>query len=176
VSLGLHREEASEQSAQHRNVQKIFKAQNRADIALLKLSSPVKITNEVIPVCLPPANVMVAGGAECYVTGWGETKGSGGDGFLKETGFPVIENKVCNRPEFLNSRVSNNELCAGNIDGGTDSCQGDSGGPLVCEEQGRYVLHGVTSWGLGCAQPMKPGVYVRVSRFIPWIERTINEN
>ncbi|KAK9411717.1 plasminogen [Crotalus adamanteus] len=176
VSLGLHTEAASEPSAQHRNVEKMFKEPNRVDIALLKLSSPVKITNEVIPICLPSENAVVAGGAECYVTGWGDTKGTGGEGFLKETGFPVIENKVCNRPEFLNNRVRNHELCAGNIDGISDSCQGDSGGPLVCEEQGRYVLHGVTSWGLGCAQPMKPGVYVRVSRFIPWIQRILNEN
>jgi len=50
-------------------------------------------------------------------------KGTGGDGYLKETGFPVIENKICNRPEFLNGRVRNHELCAGNIHGGTDSCQ-----------------------------------------------------
>lgn len=50
-------------------------------------------------------------------------KGTGGDGYLKETGFPVIENKICNRPEFLNGRVKKHELCAGNIHGGTDSCQ-----------------------------------------------------
>lgn len=50
-------------------------------------------------------------------------EGTGGEGILKETGFPVIENKVCNRPEFLNGRVRSTELCAGNIDGGTDSCQ-----------------------------------------------------
>ncbi|XP_042306539.1 plasminogen [Sceloporus undulatus] len=176
VVAGLHTERASERSAQHRNVLRLFKEPSGADIALLKLSSPLLITDEVIPACLPPANSMVAGGSECYVTGWGETKGTGGDGFLKETGFPVIENKVCNRPEFLNGRVRTTELCAGNIDGGTDSCQGDSGGPLVCTEQGKYVLQGVTSWGLGCAQPMKPGVYVRVSRFISWIERTMKEN
>ncbi|KAJ7342172.1 hypothetical protein JRQ81_009386 [Phrynocephalus forsythii] len=176
VVLGIHTERAREQSAQHRNVQSIFKEPHGADFALLKLSSPAMITNEVIPACLPPVNSMVAGGTECYVTGWGDTKGTGGEGLLKETGFPVIENKVCNRPEFLNDRVRNTELCAGTIDGGTDSCQGDSGGPLVCSEQGKFVLHGVTSWGLGCAQPMKPGVYVRVSRFIPWIERVIREN
>ncbi|XP_062980539.1 plasminogen [Elgaria multicarinata webbii] len=173
VVVGLHKERAPEQSAQHRNVEKMFKEPSGADLALLKLSSPLLITNEVIPACLPPVNSVVPGGSECFVTGWGDTKGTGGDGFLKETGFPVIENKVCNRPEFLNGRVRTTELCAGNIDGGTDSCQGDSGGPLVCEEQGRYVLHGVTSWGLGCAEPMKPGVYLRTSRYITWINSTI---
>ncbi|KAF7254201.1 Plasminogen [Varanus komodoensis] len=176
VAVGSHTERALEPSTQHRDIEKIFKEPNGADIALLKLSSPVLITNEVIPACLPSVNAVVPGGAECYVTGWGDTKGTGGEGLLKETGFPVIENKVCNRPDFLGGRVRTTELCAGNIDGGTDSCQGDSGGPLVCEEQGKYIVHGVTSWGLGCAEAMKPGVYVRVSRFIPWIERTMREN
>lgn len=110
------------------------------------------------------------------MTGWGDTKGTRGDGYLKETGFPVIENKICNRPEFLNGRVNNHELCAGNIHGGTDTCQGDSGGPLVCLDQGKFVQHGVTSWGLGCAQPMKPGVYVRVSNYIPWIKTVMESN
>ncbi|XP_053151049.1 plasminogen isoform X2 [Hemicordylus capensis] len=173
VVLGVHTERAAETSMQERVVKDMFKEPSGADIALLKLSRPVELTNEVIPACLPPANSMVANRAECYVTGWGDTKGTGGAGFLKETGFPVIENKVCNRPEHLNGRVRNTELCAGNIDGVSDSCQGDSGGPLVCEEQGKYILQGVTSWGLGCAQPMKPGVYVRVSQYIPWIERTM---
>lgn len=49
--------------------------------------------------------------------------GTGGEGILKETGFPVIENKVCNRPAYLNNRVKDHEMCAGNIEGGTDSCQ-----------------------------------------------------
>lgn len=49
--------------------------------------------------------------------------GTGGEGILKEAGFPVIENKVCNRPSFLAGRVRDHEMCAGNIEGGTDSCQ-----------------------------------------------------
>lgn len=49
--------------------------------------------------------------------------GTGGKGVLKEAGFPVIETKVCNRPAYLNGRVKDHEMCAGNIDGGTDSCQ-----------------------------------------------------
>ncbi|XP_009920512.1 plasminogen [Haliaeetus albicilla] len=176
VYLGLHRERASEASVQKRDVAKLFKEPHGADIALLKLSSPAIINNHVIPVCLPKENSVLGGREECYVTGWGDTKGTGGDGYLKETGFPVIENKVCNRPEFLNGRVKKHELCAGNIHGGTDSCQGDSGGPLVCLDQDKFVQHGVTSWGLGCAQPMKPGVYVRVSNYIPWIKSIMENN
>lgn len=49
--------------------------------------------------------------------------GTGGEGVLKEAGFPVIANKICNRPSYLNGRVRDHEMCAGNIEGGTDSCQ-----------------------------------------------------
>ncbi|KAF3850208.1 hypothetical protein F7725_019927 [Dissostichus mawsoni] len=154
VLLGVHTERANEASKQDRNLEKLILGPNGADIALLKLQT----------------------GTECYVTGWGETQGTGGEGVLKETGFPVIENKICNRPSYLNGRVKDHEMCAGNIEGGTDSCQGDSGGPLVCHSQNRYVLQGVTSWGLGCANAMKPGVYARVSKFVEWIDRTIKAN
>ena len=37
-------------------------------------------------------------------------------------------------------------------------------GPLVC---GINQLVGVTSWGIGCGS--KPGVYARISKYVPWI-------
>ncbi|KAJ8275136.1 hypothetical protein COCON_G00097610 [Conger conger] len=101
---------------------------------------------------------------------------TGGDGVLKQSRLPVIENKVCNRPAYLSGRVRDHEMCAGYIEGGTDTCQGDSGGPLVCHSDNTFVLQGVTSWGKGCAKPMKPGVYTRVSKFVDWIAEEIKNN
>ncbi|XP_033976926.1 plasminogen [Trematomus bernacchii] len=176
VLLGVHTERANEASKQDRNLEKLILGPNGADIALLKLQTPAIMNDKVLPVCLPEKDFVVPSGTECYVTGWGETQGTGGEGILKETGFPVIENKICNRPSYLNGRVKDHEMCAGNIEGGTDSCQGDSGGPLVCHSQNRYILQGVTSWGLGCANAMKPGVYARVSKFVDWIDTTIKAN
>ncbi|XP_066104612.1 plasminogen [Saccopteryx bilineata] len=176
VVLGAHRETAAGEDVQEIEASKLFLEPSRADIALIKLSSPAIITEKVIPACLPASDYVVADRTVCYITGWGETQGTFGAGLLKEARLPVIENKVCNRFEYLNGRVKSTELCAGDLAGGTDSCQGDSGGPLVCFEKDKYILQGVTSWGLGCARPNKPGVYARVSRFVSWIERVMRTN
>ena len=57
-------------------------------------------------------------------------------------------------------------ICAGLTQGGKDSCQGDSGGPIVDTSK---VLIGLVSWGEGCAEAGKPGVYSRVGALLPFI-------
>ncbi|XP_057677552.1 enteropeptidase [Corythoichthys intestinalis] len=143
-----------------------------ADIAMMRLNTPANFTDLIQPVCLPKNDQEFPAGRKCWITGWGrqEEQGSLPD-VLQEAKVPLVDRASCQRdlPEYT---ITSSMLCAGIREGGVDSCQGDSGGPLMCEEEGRWTLTGVTSFGIGCGRPERPGVYARVSAFIQWIAET----
>ena len=64
-------------------------------------------------------------------------------------------------------------LCAGYDAGGHDSCRGDSGSPMIVSNSGQWKLAGIVSWGIGCADSYKPGVYTRVSQYVSWINSNV---
>ncbi len=78
----------------------------------------------------------------------------------------IIDIRTCNSSVGYGGMLTSAMLCAGVWPaGGVDTCQGDSGGPLVTlGASGNYELVGVTSFGIGCAFAMKPGVYADVRR------------
>lgn len=114
------------------------------------------------------------------VVGWGYRVSQDSIGqfanILKEICIPTIGNDKC-QAAFKDEGyiVTPKMLCAGQVQGGKDSCHGDSGGGFVSMDpvSGKWVLGGVVSWGssLGCGLRNKYGVYVRVTEFIPWINR-----
>ncbi|KAG8439330.1 hypothetical protein GDO86_005525 [Hymenochirus boettgeri] len=129
----------------------------------------------VQPICLPLNVKQAEGTKQCVVVGWGhQYEGAGHYSFfLQEAFMPIVPYSQCQAPNIHGQRMMPGMLCAGIMEGGVDACQGDSGGPLVCEVDGRIELHGIVSWGTGCGEENKPGVYTRVQDYTDWIRASI---
>ncbi|KAE8299036.1 Transmembrane protease serine 3 [Larimichthys crocea] len=142
------------------------------DIALMKLTTSLVFSGSVQPICLPNHGEEFEAGTMCWISGWGATETDGETSIvLRSAKVPLISTETCNQPEIYNGHVSPWMICAGYLEGGTDSCQGDSGGPLGCEDSSVWKLVGATSWGIGCALKNKPGVYARVTAALSWIRQ-----
>ncbi|XP_035904842.1 mucin-5AC isoform X1 [Anopheles stephensi] len=147
------------------------------DLALLRFYEPVVFQPNIIPVCVPENDENFIG-RTAFVTGWGRLYEDGPlPSVLQEVTVPVIENKICEtmyRSAGYIEHIPHIFICAGWKKGGYDSCEGDSGGPMVIQRPDkRFLLAGVISWGIGCAEPNQPGVYTRISEFRDWINQIL---
>ncbi|XP_077785760.1 serine protease 56 isoform X1 [Podarcis muralis] len=148
------------------------------DVALLELSSPVTLSAWVTPVCLPERPMELGTGMPCYIIGWGSLYEDGpGADVVMEAQVPILAQDIC-RGALGRQLFTSAMFCAGILSGGVDSCQGDSGGPLTCWDplSERYVLYGITSWGDGCGERGKPGVYTRVAAFTEWVHQQMEKS
>merc|ERR1711874_931873 len=146
------------------------------DWAILKLSSPLDLTADVFPACLPSSTSYLSTSSteeRCFTSGWG-TLSSGGSATnnLQYVRVPAITNAQCNAA--YGGSITDTMICAGYPGvGGKDACQGDSGGPFVCNDNGNAVIAGVVSWGNGCALADYPGVYARTTSALSWIQNSM---
>merc|ERR1712226_1127203 len=140
------------------------------DIALLKLSQPVKLNKFVQPACLPTQDPAV--GSKCYITGWGKTHHPGHMTDVLQQGLlPVVSNKACyeKNKHRINIPVTDAMICGGS--GGTDrisGCHGDSGGPFVCNIGGKWNCMDLSHMDPLCVNQQK---HIRYSQ-----ERCISRN
>ncbi|KAG7177113.1 Neurotrypsin-like 1, partial [Homarus americanus] len=145
------------------------------DIALLKVEKKngrgIQFGRFVQPLCMVPSRWKYPPYLNCTVAGWGSLGVTlGYSKVLQSALLPILPEETCEADHVYGpARLTQGMYCAGHMEGGIDTCQGDSGGPMVCFVEGRYTAVGITSWGHGCARPNKPGVYTKLSRYIPWI-------
>merc|ERR1712151_1440037 len=129
---------------------------------LLEGTTPIQTTACVSPIKLPSSGSRVADGTACWISGYGSTQGYNPGQNVpgvapdknQEAQVAIINDAQCKQAVEAIEAVTvvpDTMICAhGQSQDGkiTDGCQGDSGGPLVCEQNGEFVVHGVTSWGL----------------------------
>ena len=150
-------------------IHKAYNSRTQAnDIALIKLKSPATGT----PLALAGAEPRLSASTLLAVSGWGATSEGGTlSHVLREAKVPFVDTATCNAPQAYHGQILPGMLCAGKMS--VDACQGDSGGPLVATSPQGPVLVGVVSWGEGCAEQFKYGVYTQVSAFRGWISRVM---
>ncbi|XP_060869915.1 venom protease-like [Metopolophium dirhodum] len=155
------------------------------DIALFHLDQDVLFSSYVRPICLngdqnwqpSPSNIVIA-------TGWGRIKNAGptSPDLLRVT-LDIIPSSLCKtnyasvgKKQLMRGIVEDSMICAGYAGGEKDTCGGDSGGPLQLAHSTyscMYTQIGVTSAGKECATNDSPGIYTKVSKYLPWIERIV---
>ncbi|XP_056275911.1 tissue-type plasminogen activator isoform X1 [Pseudoliparis swirei] len=152
------------------------------DITLLKLKTDIGIcavnSPEVLPACLPERGLVLPDWTECEISGYGKDSEFAAEYSERvKRGYVRLWPRERCVPDVLSQRpITSNMLCAGDTRGLDDACKGDSGGPLVCRNNDKMTLMGVISWGDGCGQRDKPGVYTRVTHYIDWINSKIKAN
>jgi len=146
------------------------------DVMMMKIKCNNKGMGQYIePAILPSFMHDLEPGSKCEVCGWGNTNSKPGEyteaQSLKCVELPIISTQRCNAPNSYAGAIHEDIMCVGYMTGGQDSCQGDSGGPAICN--GR--VHGLVMGGNQCAQANFPGVYTRLSHYIPWIRSILEE-
>ena len=159
------------------------------DIAVLILEKPIELQrqNGVNAVCYPACNNMFdykfqnGTGVRCWVAGYGKDAENGKFSFIqRKVDVPIYDKNRCQtrlRQELAKAGssaanrlvLSPGEICAGG-ETGKDSCDGDGGSPLVCQSKtGHWHVVGLVAWGVGCANPDTPGVYVNIYHYLDFI-------
>ncbi|XP_028405320.1 uncharacterized protein LOC114527820 isoform X2 [Dendronephthya gigantea] len=149
------------------------------DLALIRLKKPAKITPQVRTICLPNEDENTDFENKThFVVGWGniiDTPKYTRSNYLKELRMDIIPKVTCNRS--YGGNITQRQVCAAHPGGGQDACFGDSGGPLqYMNEDGKWVLSGAVSWGIGCARKNLYGVYTNVKALLPFIHKILKED
>lgn len=137
------------------------------DISLLQLNETFPGSSDIGTISLasvtPPFFLLFP--TTVVVSGFG-TISSGGAlaSQLMQAELYIASPITCSAAYLLSGiTITSRMICAARL--GKDACQGDSGGPLTYNE----TLVGVVSFGIGCANPLLPGVYTSIPELLSWI-------
>ncbi|KAF2980464.1 hypothetical protein EK904_008363 [Melospiza melodia maxima] len=131
----------------------------------MPLTSRVTLNEYVQPIPLPRTGSDLPTGTKCMIAGWGLIDEDRPTSKLFETQVSIYSRRKCS---LFYPHLNSGMICAGSFHQLRDSSQGDSGGPLVCNK----VAQGIVSFG----HDSPPGVYARISNYLPWIRKVMNKH
>ncbi|XP_018012779.2 chymotrypsin-like protease CTRL-1 [Hyalella azteca] len=145
------------------------------NIALLKMAAPVTYSKRISPVCLPyNLNHSDYEGSAGTITVWGGVGDQEPSEGLEEDDLIIIRGDCFIETDGFWLAVTDNMFCT--VGAGKFACNADSGGPLTVQSEGRHIQLGIGSWSLSsCSAPPYPGIYTKVTNFLPWIEKNTKE-
>lgn len=134
------------------------------DTALLRLAEPIPAGT----LGLAPPDRTVSP-ATAIIAGWGDTETEARfPKTLRQAEVALIDDESCREIYGIDFDGSS-MICAGDPAEGASACSGDRGGPLFAVDDGRWVLLGVSSWGIGCDVSGFPGVFAEIAALWGWI-------
>lgn len=138
------------------------------DIALLRLSKPIKFGPKLKPICMPyetknsmeeplyPANLTMSV--------WAHTLKQHETAVKRHKCVRIVSRKDCK------IQVEETQLCSDYVQEG-EVCYGDSGAPLMSiYDEKRMVLEGILSTGPNnCTDTNSPLLFTRVRSYLDWL-------
>ncbi|TDD74261.1 serine protease [Actinomadura darangshiensis] len=147
------------------------------DIALLHLDAAVPQAPVRRATSIP------ATGTPVRQIGWGYTSTDADDPSQLPVKLQQLDTKVI-APTTEKCRVDANgddswgiranDICTDNPEGVRGPCNGDSGSPLLSKANGRWVLTGLDSRGVGDVCGETPDIYTSVGHYHGWIDGVIH--
>ncbi len=133
------------------------------DIALIKLSTNVTLTNYIQVACLPivQSSNYPRDQIDVWTAGWGDTNENGTISYILNNIKLTIyyDNKKCERTFSDIPKYWDRQICIGDINGGRDTCDDDGGGALFIKDtidgKRKNVIAALVGYSLGCARPGK---------------------
>ncbi|TRZ16266.1 hypothetical protein HGM15179_010845 [Zosterops borbonicus] len=129
-----------------------------------QLTSKATLSEYIQTIPLPKSGSDLPTGTKCMIAGWGLIDEDKATNKLFETKVSIYSRRKC---ILFYPHLDSGMVCAGSFHQLKDSSQGDSGGPLVCNK----VAQGIVSFGYDSP----PGVYTRISNYLPWIKRVMKK-
>ncbi|KAI4879231.1 hypothetical protein NFI96_012112 [Prochilodus magdalenae] len=176
VVLGAHNLKKHEIFQQRIQVMECIKhplyvpTENHHDIMLLKLKTKAVINKFVKTIALPKENKKIIANQECSIAGWGmKSPNSSASDVLQEVTLKVQFDFEC-RNIWQKYFDVQHMICTVS-DGKRAFCQGDSGSPLICKNKPQGIA--TYTYLYDCSSRKYPQVYIKISYFVPWINKTI---